>query len=98
LHEIFAHTPYFASLAGLAVCLHMNICMRLDFLVSLSFLLAILFIGSVGAFLLYVPALTVFTVVTMLVGLGLMFALGMFAGRHKRRMTDFAPRHLSVIK
>ena len=65
--------------------------MKLDFVVSLSFLLAILFIGAVGAFLLYVPALTVFTVVTMLVGLSLMFALGVMTGRHK-------PRHINMFK
>jgi hypothetical protein len=59
--------------------------MKIDFVVTLSFLLAILFIGSLGAFLLYVPTLSVFTTVIMLIGLGLMFALGLQTGRHRRR-------------
>jgi hypothetical protein len=66
--------------------------MRLDFLVSLSILLALLFLGSVGAFLLYVPALTVFTVVTVLLGLGLMFALGLLTGSRWRKLSPFAHR------
>ncbi len=45
--------------------------MKLDFIVCLGILLAIVFVGMVGAFLLYVPALTVITVATLLLGLGL---------------------------
>jgi hypothetical protein len=59
--------------------------MKADFVVTLSILLAILFIGSLGAFLFYVPALSMFTVVIMLLGLALMFALGLQTGRHRRR-------------
>ena len=58
--------------------------MKLDFMVLLGILLAILFLGVVGAFFLYVPVLTLFTVVTLLLGLGLMFALGILTGRHGR--------------
>jgi hypothetical protein len=64
--------------------------MKLDLLVCLGILLAVLFLGIIGAFLLYVPALTVLTVVTLLLGLGLMFALGMLTGRHWRRISPFA--------
>jgi cyanate permease len=59
--------------------------MKLDLMVCLGILLAVLFVGVVGAFLLYVPALTVLTVITLLLGLGLMFALGMLTGRRSRR-------------
>ena len=59
--------------------------MKLDFVVTLSILLAILFLGSLGAFLFYVPAVSMFTVVLMLLGLALMFALGLQTGRHRRR-------------
>jgi hypothetical protein len=65
--------------------------MKLDLMICLSILLAILFVGIVGAFLLYVPALTVITVVTLLLGLGLMFALGMLAGRRSRKLSPFTP-------
>jgi hypothetical protein len=69
--------------------------MKLNFLVSLSILLAVLFIGTVGAFLLYVPALTVFAVTTVLLGLSLMFALGLLTGRHWRRW-GATQRHLAL--
>jgi hypothetical protein len=59
--------------------------MKLDFVVCLSILLAVLFLGTIGAFLLYVPMLTIATVVTLLLGLGLMFALGMLTGRRSRK-------------
>jgi hypothetical protein len=60
--------------------------MKLDFIVCLGILLAVLFVGIVGAFLLYVPVLNVFTAATFLLGLGLMFALGMLTGRRSRKM------------
>jgi hypothetical protein len=69
--------------------------MKLDLMICLSILLAILFVGIVGAFLLYVPALTVITVVTLLFGLGLMFALGMLTGRRSRKLSSFTPRNAS---
>jgi hypothetical protein len=58
--------------------------MKLDFVVCLGIVLAILFLGIVGAFLFYVPTLTLLTVVTLLLGLGLMFALGILTGRRSR--------------
>jgi hypothetical protein len=81
--------------------------MKLEFAVSASILLAILFIATVGAFLLYVPALAVFTVATILVGLGLMFALGLATGSRWRRSSRFThsamptgrpPGDLSVVR
>jgi len=67
--------------------------MKLDLMICLSILLAVLFVGSVGVFLLYVPALTVITVVTLLLGLGLMFALGMLTGRRSRKLSIFTPHN-----
>jgi hypothetical protein len=61
--------------------------MRRHFVVCLSILLAVLFIGTVGAFLLYVPALAVFTTVTILLGLSLMFVLGLMTGSRWRRLS-----------
>ncbi len=66
--------------------------MRLDFVVSISVLLAAVFIGTVGAFLLYVPLLTVLSVATMMIGLGLMFALGLLTGARWRRLSPFTHR------
>jgi len=63
--------------------------MKLDMFVCLSLLLAVVFAGIVGAFLLYVPALTMITVAVLLVGLGLMFALGIITGRRLRKLTRF---------
>jgi hypothetical protein len=66
--------------------------MKFDTAVLLSILLAILFIGTIGAFLLYVPALTVFSVASVLVGLCLMFALGLATGTRWRKLTRFTHR------
>jgi hypothetical protein len=66
--------------------------MRLDFVVCSSVLLSVLFIGIVGAFLLYVPLLSVLTVVTMLLGLALMFALGVLTGSRWRKLSPFTHR------
>jgi hypothetical protein len=74
---------------------HLN-CMKLDLMICLGILLAILFIGVVGAFFLYVPALTVLTVVTLLLGLGLMFALGMMTGRRSRKLSPFTHRAMPI--
>jgi hypothetical protein len=70
--------------------------MKLDFIICLGTLLAIAFIGIMGAFLLYVPALTVFTVVIMLLGLGLMFALGLLTGSRWRKLSPFTHRAMPV--
>jgi hypothetical protein len=61
--------------------------MRRDFVIPACFLLAVLFMGTLGAFLLYVPAFTVFTVILILSGLGLMFALGLQTGARWRRLS-----------
>jgi len=63
--------------------------MKLNLAVALSILLAVLFVGTVGAFLLYVPALTVFAVASVLAGLCLMFALGLAAGRQWKKSDRF---------
>jgi len=69
---------------------------------SLSILLVILFLGTIGAFLIYVPALTVFTAASVLVGLGLMFALGLATGSRWRRSSRFAhratPDQLAIVR
>jgi hypothetical protein len=70
--------------------------MRLDFVICLGILLAVLFIGVVGAFLLYVPVLTVITVVTLLLGLGLMFALGLLTGSRWRKLSPFSHRSMPL--
>lgn len=72
--------------------------MKIDFAIVLSILLAVLFIGTIGAFLLYVPVLTVFTVVVMITGLGLMFALGLLIGARWRRFSVFAHSHATPIR
>ena len=72
--------------------------MKLDFIVCLGILLAILFVGIVGAFLLYVPVLTVLTVVTLLLGLGLMFALGILTGRRSRKLSPFSHRAMPIVR
>jgi hypothetical protein len=66
--------------------------MKLEFAVLLSVLLAVLFIGTIGAFLLYVPALTVFSVASVLVGLCLMFGLGLATGSRWRKLTRLTHR------
>lgn len=77
-----------------SACTH--IYMKFDFIVCLGILLAVLFVGIVGAFLLYVPALTVLTVVTLVLGLGLMFALGMLTGRRSRKLSPFSHRAMPI--
>lgn len=75
-----------------------SIVMKLDFMVCLGTLLAILFVGMVGAFLLYVPALTVISVVTVLLGLGLMFALGILTGRGWRKSSPLSHRAMPIVR
>ena len=66
--------------------------MRLHFALCLSILLALLFITSVGAFLLYVPTLDLFVTIMMILGLSLMFALGLITGTRWRRMSALIHR------
>ena len=40
----------------------------------------LLLLGSIGAFLLYIPFLPIVVVVTILLGMGLAFLLGVWAG------------------
>jgi len=70
--------------------------MKLDLVICMGALLAALFLGIVGAFLLYVPVLTVLTVVTLLLGLGLMFALGIVTGRRARKLSHFSHRAMPI--
>jgi hypothetical protein len=70
--------------------------MKLDHMVCLGILLAILFVGIVGAFLLYVQTLNVIAVVTLVLGLALMFALGILTGRRARKISPFAHRALTI--
>ena len=73
--------------------------MKINFAIALSILLAVLFMGTVGAFLIYVPALTVFTVASVLIGLCLMFALGLTAGREWKKSSRFQHRaDLSTVR
>ncbi len=73
--------------------------MKLNLAIALSILLAALFIGTVGLFLIYVPALTVFTVASVVVGLGLMFALGLATGTQWKKSNRFQHRaDLSVVR
>lgn len=72
--------------------------MKLGYAVSAAILLAVLFIGTVGAFLFFVPALSVLSVSTVVLGLGLMFALGLMTGRRWRRLTPFAHRAAPIGK
>jgi hypothetical protein len=72
--------------------------MKFDFMVCLGILLAVLFVGMMGAFLLYVPALTVITVASLLLGLALMFALGILTGRRWRKLSQFTHRTMPMIR
>jgi Flp pilus assembly protein TadB len=64
--------------------------MKLDFIICLGILLAIVFVGIVGAFLLYVPALTVLTVATLLIGI--------LTGRRSRKLSPFSHRAMPIIR
>lgn len=70
--------------------------MKLDFIICLGLLLAILFVGIIGAFLLYVPVLSVLTAATLLLGLALMFALGILTGRRSRKLSPFSHRAMPI--
>jgi len=70
--------------------------MKRDFFFCLGILLAVLFLSTVGAFLLYVPMLTTITVITLVFGLGLMFALGILTGRSLRKPGTFPHRSTPI--
>jgi hypothetical protein len=70
--------------------------MKLDLMICFGILLAVFFVGIMGAFLLYVPALSVFTVVALLLGLALMFALGILTGRRVRKVSPFTHRAMPI--
>jgi len=70
--------------------------MRVDFVVSLGILFAVLFLGIIGAFLFYVPALTLLTVVTILIGLAGMFAIGLLTGSRWRKLSPFTHRAMPI--
>jgi hypothetical protein len=53
----------------------------------LASFLGVLMLGSLGAFLLYVPILPLAVVVTLLLSLALMFVLGVQAGRRRIRIS-----------
>lgn len=72
--------------------------MKLDHMVCLGVLLALVFVGIVGAFLLYVQTLNVIAVATLVLGLGLMFALGILTGRRARKTSGFTHRAMPVIR
>jgi hypothetical protein len=53
----------------------------------------ILLLGTLGAFLLFVPIMSIVTVTLVLIGLALMFCLGIQVGRRKLpRVKDGMPR------
>jgi hypothetical protein len=53
--------------------------------ICLAALVALLFLGSIGAFLLYVPILSIAVVICILLGMTLAFLLGVWAGGTQRR-------------
>jgi len=53
----------------------------------LAIFLGVLILGSLGAFLLYVPVLPLVLVVTLLLSLVLMFILGVHTGRRRIRIS-----------
>ena len=52
-----------------------------------AFFLGVLILGSIGAFLLYVPAISWISVTIVLTGMVLMFLLGVQAGARRIRIT-----------
>ena len=53
--------------------------------ICLVALVALLFLGSIGAFLLYVPVVSIAVVICILLGMTLAFLLGVWAGGTRRR-------------
>ncbi|HLX44474.1 MAG TPA: hypothetical protein VKR43_13610 [Bryobacteraceae bacterium] len=52
-----------------------------------AFFLGVLILGSIGSFLLYVPAISWISVTVVLAGMVLMFLLGVQAGARRIRIT-----------
>jgi uncharacterized membrane protein YedE/YeeE len=67
------------------------------FLIAFVVALGIVFAGTIGAFLLYVPVLTIFSVSAVLFGFVVMFGLGMQAGGRRIRVkrTKMSPHELA---
>jgi hypothetical protein len=76
--------------------LHMKLHM---FLIAVVIALGIVFAGTIGAFLLYVPVLTIFSVSAVLLGFVVMFGLGMQAGGRRIRVkrTKMSP-HIGAYR
>lgn len=49
---------------------------------------ALILLGSIGAFLLYIPFLSIAVVVSILVGMALTFLLGVWAGGTRLRISE----------
>jgi uncharacterized membrane protein YfcA len=64
--------------------MRLNLKMNLNFVVASS--VAVLFLASLIAFFLYVPALSVITTLIILLALVLMFGLGAYAGGRRIRI------------
>jgi len=56
--------------------------------ICLVALVAVLLLGSIGAFLLYVPILSIAVVISILLGMSLAFLLGLWAGGTRRRISE----------
>ncbi|HTW67793.1 MAG TPA: hypothetical protein VME17_24425 [Bryobacteraceae bacterium] len=56
-------------------------------------IVGLVFLASVGAFFLFVPVLSVMTVATTLLGLIVMFALGVQTGRRRTQAPQPAEQH-----
>jgi len=56
--------------------------------ICLVALVALLLLGSIGAFLLYVPILSIAVVISILLGMSLAFLLGLWAGGTRRRISE----------
>ena len=61
--------------------------MRVNLFAWIASLLAVVMLGTVAAFLLFVPVMTVSAVATVIWGWILMFVLGLQAGRRRIRIT-----------
>ena len=71
--------------------------MRLNLFALIASLLAVLMLGTVAAFLLFVPVMTVSAVSTVVLGSLLMFVLGLQAGRRRIRITRHKVSPASVL-
>ena len=60
--------------------------MKRDLTLWAEIFAAVLFLASIGAFLLYVPVMAIAVIVTILLGLVVMFVLGFQAGGRRIRI------------